>query len=295
MLILAILLALPMGLLLGLLGGGGSILTLPILVYALGLGTKEAIATSLLVVAITTAMSTVQHARAGNVKYKVGITFGIFAMIGAYLGGLLAAYIPGQILILTFILLMIVAAIAMLRPRSVVHTQHENQHQPYTWLKIMTEGLVVGGITGMVGAGGGFVVVPALVLLAGLDMRSAIGTSLFIITLKSLAGLAGHLGHVSIDFTLAIAVTAPAILGSFAGSWLSHRVQPGNLRKWFAYFVLAMAAFMLYKSIPASIVAAVVVAYWPIWLAFLGVALALGIGLITRRRRHHDHIEQTAF
>ena len=119
MLILAILLALPMGLVLGLLGGGGSILTLPILVYALGLGAKEAIATSLLVVGLTTVVGTVQHARAGNVRYKTGLVFGVFAMAGAYMGGVLAACIPGSLLILLFIALMLVTAVAMLRPSRV--------------------------------------------------------------------------------------------------------------------------------------------------------------------------------
>ena len=117
MLMLAILLALPMGLVLGLLGGGGSILTLPILIYALDLGAKEAIATSLLVVGVTSAISTIQHAQAGNVAYKTGLIFGAFAMLGGYIGGSLAAYISGQILVLGFTLLMLVAAIAMLRPR----------------------------------------------------------------------------------------------------------------------------------------------------------------------------------
>lgn len=248
MLTLAILLALPMGLVVGLLGGGGSILTLPILVYALGLGTREAIATSLLVVGLASAVSMVQHARAGDVRFRLGLIFGLLAMLGAYLGGTLAAYVPGQILILMFISLMLITAAAMLRSKPGHQQVQRAARQPISLGKIALEGLFIGGITGMVGAGGGFLVVPALVLFARLDMRAAIGTSLFIITMNAFAGLAGHLSHTAIDIKLALAIAIPAIVASFLGACLSHRSDPQRLRTWFAYLVLTMAVFMLYRS-----------------------------------------------
>lgn len=250
MLIFGALLALPMGLILGLLGGGGSILTLPILVYALGIGTKEAIATSLLIVGLTSAVGTVQHARAGHVQYRVGSIFGVFAMIGAYGGGLLAGFMPGKVLLLMFVALMIAASVFMLRPRNV-----NTAEKTFAPLQIMLDGVIVGGITGMVGAGGGFVVVPALVLFGGLSMRAAIGTSLLVITLKAFAALAGHLGHVSIDLALVAAITAPAIVGSIIGTWLSKRLPAHKLKHLFAYFVLVMAGFMLYQETAASLIA----------------------------------------
>lgn len=246
MLLVGALLALPMGLLLGLLGGGGSILTVPILVYVLGLGPKEAIATSLLVVGVTSAISSLQHARAGNVMYRTGLLFGVFAMAGAYLGGVIAGFLTGHVLILLFALLMLVVAIAMLRPRS-AGPQSERSFAP---VKAAFVGFGVGCITGMVGAGGGFVIVPAMVLFGGLGVRVAIGTSLFIIAMNSFAGLAGHLGHISVDLRLAAAFTIPAVLGSFVGARLSGRISPDTLRRVFGYFVLVMAAVMLYKEAP---------------------------------------------
>jgi uncharacterized membrane protein YfcA len=247
MLLLGALLALPMGLLLGLLGGGGSILTVPILVYVLGLEPKEAIATSLLVVGVTSAISSLHHARAGNVIYRTGLIFGAFAMAGAYLGGVCAGFLSGHVLILLFALLMLVAGIAMLRPRS-ASSQSARSFAP---VKAALVGAGVGGITGLVGAGGGFVIVPAMVIFGGLGVRAAIGTSLLIIAMNSFAGLAGHLGHLSIDLWLATAITLPAVLGSFAGARLSGRISAATLRRVFGYFVLAMAAFMLYKEVPS--------------------------------------------
>ena len=281
MLLLAILFALPMGLLVGLLGGGGSILTLPVLVYVLGLGTKEAIATSLVVVGLTSAVGAVQYARAGNVRFSAGLYFGGFAMLGAYLGGILAGYLPGQILMLLFAGLMVVVAIAMVRPGKLANT---GSH-PSRPAAIVVEGLAVGALTGLVGAGGGFVVVPTLVLLAGMPMRAAIGTSLFIITLNSFAGLLGHLDHVSVDLALALAIAVPAILGSFVGACLSRRVGPDRLRRGFAYFVLAMAVFMIGKNAPMAALAALVVAYWP---AACAVASALVVAISSLLVLRHD-------
>lgn len=249
-LILALVLSLAIGLSLGLLGGGGSILTVPILVYALGMEAKSAIATSLLVVGVTSAAAMIPHARAGRVQMRTGLIFGVAGMVGAFFAGRVAHYIPAGVLLIAFAVMMLVTAVAMMRGRKAPsdETTQSSTHLPVA--KVVLEGLVVGGVTGLVGAGGGFLVVPALVLLGGLPMTTAVGTSLVVISMKSFAGFAGYLGHVSIDWKLAALVTGMAVLGSFAGSRLAGQMHQDRLRKGFAWFVVAMGAFMLVKQLP---------------------------------------------
>lgn len=243
---LALILSLLIGISLGLLGGGGSILTTPILIYALGVEPKAAIATSLLVVGITSAAAVIQHARSGNVVWKTGLVFGAAGMAGAYLGGFVAAWIPAKVLMGLFALMMLATAVAMFRGRRDPDPT-SGEAQPL-W-KIVGEGLIVGVVTGLVGAGGGFLVVPALALLGGLPMPKAVGTSLLVIALKSFAGYAGHASHVEIDLHLAALVSGSAVAGSFLGSWLTKAVPPDTLRRGFAGFVLVMGAFVLYQQI----------------------------------------------
>ncbi len=238
----ALALSLLIGLSLGLLGGGGSILTVPILTYAAGMDTRQAIAASLFVVGVTSATGAIAHARAGRVQWRTGVLFGTAGMAGAFAGGRAAAYIPGELLMVAFAAMMIATAIAMLRGR---RRPIARRHGSLPVGKILLEGAAVGVVTGIVGAGGGFLVVPALVLLGGLPMNIAVGTSLVVIALKSFAGLAGHLGHVDLDWSITIAVTAVAVAGSIAGGRLAGRIEPERLRRAFAVFVLAMAAFIL--------------------------------------------------
>jgi uncharacterized protein len=234
------------GISLGLLGGGGSILTVPILTYAGGMAPKAAIASSLFVVAVTSAFGVLAHARAGRVRWRTGIVFGAAGMVGAFGGGRLAAYIPGDILMLMFGLMMAATAIAMLRkPKTLAPPQAGDLPVG----KVIGEGVVVGIVTGIVGAGGGFLVVPALVLLGGLSMEAAIGTSLVVISLKSFAGLAGHLGHVDVDWHVTLGVTAAAIVGSQIGGRLAGRISPATLRRGFGVFVIVMAIFILGKEL----------------------------------------------
>ena len=230
----------------GLLGGGGSILTTPILIYALGVETKAAIATSLLVVGVTSVAAVVQHARAGNVEWRTGLIFGGAGMAGAYIGGFVAAWVPAAVLMTLFGVMMLATSVAMFRGRKDVGTPAG--HRQALW-KIVAEGLVVGVVTGLVGAGGGFLVVPALALLGGLPMKKAVGTSLLVIALKSFAGYAGHAAHVSVDFQLAALVSGAAVVGSFAGSRLANRIPADALRRGFAVFVLVMAAFVLSQQL----------------------------------------------
>ena len=248
MIVLALALSVVMGIVLGVLGGGGSILTLPILVHVLGIETKVAIATSLFVVAATSLVGALQHARSGNVNLRTGLAFAGFAMLGAYTGGRVAAWVPGPLLIGGFIFMMMVTGIAMARKRDTKPAGPGRFSLPL----VAAEGLAVGMFTGLVGAGGGFLVVPALVLLGGMAMREAIGTSLMIITLKSVAGLAGYLQHVSIDLGIALPITAVAVLGALVGHKLAHRIAPAGLRRGFAGFVILMAIYMLFEELRSA-------------------------------------------
>jgi hypothetical protein len=248
MIVVAAVLSLIMGITLGLLGGGGSILTVPILTEILGLPGKEAIATSLLVVGATAAVSTVPHARAGNVDGKTGLVFALFAMAGSYLGGRLAVLFSSTVLLILFAVLMVVTAVAMLRKRSPAPGAAEPEPRPMSVPKVAAEGLVVGAVTGLVGAGGGFLVVPALVVLGGVPMRRAVGTSLLVIALKSLTGYFGHAAHTSIDWTLTGIVTGCAVAGTFVGVALVRRLDPNALRRAFAYFVLVMGILFMAKQ-----------------------------------------------
>lgn len=246
--IIVVALAVLVGLSLGLLGGGGSILVVPLLTYIGGLDPKEAIATSLFVVGATSLVSLFGHARKGNVQWRTGLIFGAAGMVGAFLGGLAGGYIPGTVLMVAFAIMMIATAGAMIKGRKDRDGQSSDHHHPL-W-RILLDGLVVGAATGLVGAGGGFLVVPALVLLAGLPMTAAVGTSLLVISMKSFAGLGGYLTSVSLDWPLVAAVTAAAVVGSFVGVRLTSVVPEKALRKGFGYFVLLMGAFVLSQELP---------------------------------------------
>ncbi|GGK66725.1 sulfite exporter TauE/SafE family protein [Ornithinimicrobium pekingense] len=256
-LVATLLLSVLVGVSLGLLGGGGSILTVPILAYVAGLDAKEAIAASLFVVGVTSAVSVVAHARAGRVRWRTGLIFGAAGMAGAFVGGLVGGYIPGTVLMIAFALMMLATAVAMIRGRRGPAAEPTTGDLPV--LKVVLEGLVVGLVTGLVGAGGGFLVVPALVLLGGLPMSVAVGTSLLVIAMKSFAGLAGYLTSVQLDWPLVLGVTAAAVAGSFVGARLAGVVPEQALRKGFGIFVLAMAVFVLVQelSVPLWAVGAV--------------------------------------
>ena len=239
-------LAVVVGITLGVFGGGGSILTVPLLVYVAGLDTKPAIATSLVVVGATAIGALVAHARAGRVQWRTGLVFGATAMVGAYAGGRIGPMVPDLVLLVGFALMMLATSVAMIRGRRERPSSEEHRQAPL--LLVLVEGVVVGLVTGIVGAGGGFLVVPALVLLGGLPMATAVGTSLLVIAMKSFAALAGYLTAVQIDWGLAASVAALAIVGSVIGGWLAGRVDPDRLRRGFGVFVLAMAVFVLAQA-----------------------------------------------
>ena len=248
---LTLLLAVLIGVSLGLLGGGGSILTVPILAYVAGLPAKEAIAASLVVVGVTSAAGAVSHARAGRVRWRTGVSFGAAGMAGAFLGGLLGGHIPSTVLMMAFALMMIATSVAMLRGRRGAPAEEGPTREPSV-SRIVLEGLAVGLVTGLVGAGGGFLVVPALALLAGLPMPVAVGTSLVVIAMKSFAGLAGYLTSVSLDWALVGGVTLAAVLGSLLGARAAGHLPEQALRTGFGVFVLAMGALVLVQELPGA-------------------------------------------
>ncbi|KHO19166.1 sulfite exporter TauE/SafE family protein [Mycolicibacterium setense] len=249
MIAVAVALAVLVGVSLGLLGGGGSILTVPLLAYVAGMEAKEAIATSLLVVGVTSVVSMLSHARAGRVRWRSGLMFGAAGMAGAYLGGLLSYVVPGSVLLTAFTVVMIATGIAMIKGRKAC----EPTTRTMPVARVLLMGLGVGVVTGAVGAGGGFLVVPALALLGGLPMPVAVGTSLLVIAMNSAAGLAGHLSTVPIDWTIAGAVTAAAVLGSLLGTRLTAHVDPDAVRRAFGWFVLLMASLILGQEVHPAV------------------------------------------
>ena len=244
----ALVLAVLIGLSLGFLGGGGSILTVPILIYVVGLEPRNAIATSLLVVGVTSLAAMLSHARQGRVDWRVGLLFGASSMVGAFIGGHIAYLMPTKALLAGFTVMMIVTGVAMMRRRGEPSERAPGAHG---LAKATAVGVGIGLLTGMVGAGGGFVIVPALVFFSCLPMCTAVGTSLLVIAMNSFAGFVGTLGHTTIAWHLALSVTAAAVGGSLVGAAFARRVKPESLRTGFAWFVLAMAMFMTVKQFPS--------------------------------------------
>jgi uncharacterized protein len=241
---LAVLFSVAIGLSLGLLGGGGSILAVPVLIHVVGLATKPAIATSLLVVAAASFSAIAVHARAGRVRYRVGAMFGATSMVGAFAGGHLSRYLPDTILIAAFTIVMLVTGVMMLRKRREVGRARCASVRCMSVL-----GVSVGLLTGVVGAGGGFVVVPALAMLGGLPMPEAIATSLLVIGMNSLTGFLAQIGHVAIDARIAGEVTIAAVAGSLVGALGARHLRPELLRRGFAVLVLGMAGVMAYGQV----------------------------------------------
>ncbi|GGO66775.1 sulfite exporter TauE/SafE family protein [Nonomuraea cavernae] len=270
--------AVAVGVTLGLFGGGGSILTVPLLIYLAGLPARTAIAVSLFVVAATSLAAAVGHARAGRIRWRTGLIFGLAGMAGAYGGGLLGPHLPEPLLLAGFAVMMSATAIAMIRGRRPREPRPTGSDLPLA--HVVLEGVAVGVVTGLVGAGGGFLVVPALVLLGGLPMGIAVGTSLLVIAMKSLAGLAGYLQSVTIDWTLALPVAAAAVAGGLLGGALAGRIDGDRLRRAFGWFVLVMGVFMLVQQAPAPLGAALTVA------AALGGLAVLACRILTRRNAH---------
>ncbi len=248
MLFLGALLALGVGVTLGMLGGGGSILTLPLLVYVLKVDARAAIATSLLVVGVTSVVGLAAHARKGHVQWSTGLLLGGSGMAGAALGARVARHLPETVLLIGFAAVMLVTAARMLLGK-----KQEAPRRRAGAITRVAIGGSIGVVSGLVGAGGGFLIVPALVTFAGLPMREAVATSLLVIAMQAFAGFAGHVGHVALDPTLTTVVTAATAVGGLLGARFSTRVDAAALKRGFGVLVLLTAIGMLLKQAPRGL------------------------------------------
>lgn len=252
------------GISLGLIGGGGSILTVPVLVYLFGIGAEMSTAYSLFIVGSTALVGGVRNASLGNVNYKTAVVFTIPAFIAVYATrAYLVPAIPDEIMtvgtyVLTkdiaimvfFALVMLAASVSMIRNKR-EEEEDEDATPQFNIPAILLEGTLVGVLTGIVGAGGGFLIIPALVLFAKLPMKKAVGTSLLIIAAKSLIGFLGDVQRYGdqIDWTLLLTVTAIAVFGIFVGIYLNNFIDGKKLKKGFGFFVLLMAVYIIVKQL----------------------------------------------
>ena len=262
MVIVGYLASLIIGVSLGLIGGGGSILTVPVLVYLFGVNPVVATAYSLFIVGATSLVGTLPKYKAGEVNLKTALIFGVPSIAAVYatrafivpaiphdlgtIGGI--AITKGLLMMLLFAVLMVFASVSMIRSKK-KQEETEVSEQTFNYPLILLEGLVVGTLTGLVGAGGGFLIIPALVLLSKLPMKQAVGTSLLIIAAKSLIGFTGDLGKQTMDWTLLLSVTALAVLGIFIGNAMSKKVSADGLKKGFGWFVLVMGIYIIIKEL----------------------------------------------
>lgn len=244
--------ALLIGLTLGLLGSGGSILTVPVLVYLLGHSGKVAIAESLAIVAGIAFVGMLPYAKSHQIDWRSVIYFGLPGMGGTYLGAWLSNFVPGAAQLILFAVVMLLAAGLMLRRRK---SAVDETHAPHPIWQIALEGVGVGILTGLVGVGGGFLIVPALVLLGGLSMRIAVGTSLVVIFMKSAVGFWKYLGvleglQLSVDWKTIALFLAIGTIGSYVGKLISGYLDQEKLKRVFAVFLLLMGFVVLGKEVP---------------------------------------------
>ena len=241
-------LALVIGLSLGLLGGGGSILTVPVLVYILHYSMQQAAPMSLMVVGVTSAVGAVNHHRAGNISWNTALAFIPAAVLGAFAGARLSAAVPSRIRMTVFAVLMLAAAISMFAGPGLWNRGGDDAPRPRRpWWVLSGLGALVGAITGLVGVGGGFMYVPALALLGGLAMRQAVGTSLVLIVTSCVAGLLGYAGMVAFDWPAIAGFTALAVVGVLVGSRLAARVSPSGLRRGFAILLIIIGVAVMIR------------------------------------------------
>lgn len=239
------------GITLGALGGGGSILMVPALVYGLGFGAKQAIAMSLPIVALTSAAGAISHWRSGHVQLRPAVLFGVLAMMGAYAGAWIGRIVPAVLQLGLLALLMLAAGVLMLRPSLLPIAGAVAEGAGERWLPLAgVLAVAVGVLTGLVGIGGGFLFVPVLVLLVGVPMHCAVGTSLVVIALNAVAGLAGYAGFVQIPWSFVLLFAATASAGAIGGVAIARRTPPGILRRTFGVLLLAVAGAVLIALIP---------------------------------------------
>lgn len=235
------------GLALGMLGGGGSILTVPVLVYLVQMDPHGAVTASLLIVGLNALIGSVLHWRAGHVKLKEAVLFGLYGVISSYAGARVSTLLNSTVLLILFALLMLVIAAIMLRPKT--DSAKQSTRQP--WWLVFFGGLGVGLLTGFLGVGGGFLIVPVLVLLLGMEMPTAVGSSLVVIALNSAAGIVGHLSnHVALPWTEILVFTVVGAAGLFVGAKLTRVLPVARLQQAFAVFVFGLGLVLLFLNVP---------------------------------------------
>lgn len=256
-----LLLALFIGVTLGLIGSGGSILTVPILVYVVGLDPLIATAYSLFIVGSTSAVGSVKNAMEQNVNFKIVLLFGIPSLLAVFFTrSQLLPLLPDAITLSNNIsiskskLIMLIFSVVMFAASSkmIRKPRQKNLATPKivtSATPLITQGLLIGTVSGLVGAGGGFLIIPVLVFFANLPMRLAMGTSLTIIAIQCLVGFTGDLTQHSIDWILVLSFSAISILGLFIGNRLSKRIIDGNLRIIFGWFILIMSLYIMFKEL----------------------------------------------
>lgn len=239
------------GLSLGLLGGGGSILAVPVLVYVAHIAPADAITLSLLVVGATSAIGSIAHARAGSVDWRTALSFGGAGILTAFAGGRLTRLVSSRTLLVGFALIMIAVGAWMLlrgrRRRTAAIAAPSPAHAARPWRALLA-GAAVGGVTGFFGVGGGFLIVPALLAFTALDMRRAVGTSLVVIAINSAAALLGHLTTERPDALLAVAFTVLSVGGALVGARLGRAIAAEKLRATFAAFVVVVGVAMFIRA-----------------------------------------------
>jgi uncharacterized membrane protein YfcA len=239
---------------LGLLGGGGSILTVPILVYVIGQDVHAATGTSLAIVGGSALVGALAHSRKGDVRIKSGLAFGLMSMIGALPGVWLNRLVAGKTILLLFAFIMIVVAMEMLR-KKVAQRQIQTagvSSEAYTrkdWLRLLALGLAVGLLTGFFGVGGGFLIVPALVLVGNLSTHQAVGTSLLVIAMASVSGFLGHLSFGNVNITIVGLFVLGGLGGVLSGTALAGRVPEQKLAKAFGWFTILVALYLFYENL----------------------------------------------
>ena len=247
-LIIGLVLGFTIGGSLGLLGGGGSILTVPALVYLIGQTPQVAVTTSLVIVGMNSALGAIFHRSQGTLNWRVAIIFGGIGMVTSYISAGFSKEFSPTLLMVAFSVLMLVVGLMLMQQKT--PPTRSNSFDELTLWKVIGGGATVGLLTGILGVGGGFLIVPALVMLVGMPMHQAIGTSLVVIAMNSFAGFMGHLDGITLDIPLITVFVTAGILGTFAGARLGKRLDALLLRKAFAIFVVGLAVLLLFDNLP---------------------------------------------
>ena len=252
MTVFGVVLALVVGVVLGLLGGGGSILAVPIFLYVFHVEPKPAIAMSLVVVGMSALVGFLTHWRQGTVNVRIAVMFGALAMIGAFAGARVARHVPASVQLSLFAVFAFSAAAFMLRDslkKSPAADANHSDHQPRFTPVLGVQALGVGILTALIGAGGGFIIVPALVLMGDVPVKAAVGSSLLIIAMNATSGVAGYLGQVVFDWRLVSWFAGVAAIGAITGTRFMRRLPAARIKQAFAIMILVLGTYLVIRRL----------------------------------------------